>query len=151
MLFLFLFLFSIPPPLFYAPSRLYPAAIVLLWPGFLVSSEWGRLVFGLRDSFLGSFPWIWFLIRTLQSSVCLLKKTVSIRLEKSGGGVRAGCATVCVLGSPCGGVVSRFGCGQCFLCDLGLGLEMWGGRGGSICVQSTHVYMYAERRDKILD
>ena len=60
-----------------------------------------------------------------KSSVCILKKTVSIRWGKSRGEVRAGC--VCS-GKSIWGSCVQIWLWSNLLCDLGLGLENCSGR-----------------------
>jgi len=62
-------------------------------------SLWMRSASAWPVGFLSKSPWICVLIRAFQSSTCRLKKTVSIRWEKSGWVVRAVFACLGTFGS----------------------------------------------------
>ena len=72
-------------------------------------SFWIRSASAWPFGFSANSPWIWFLIRTFQSSVCRLKKTCRFVGENPVERSVLGCS---VWGSPSEGVGSRFDYGQ---------------------------------------
>jgi len=90
-----------------------------------ICSSWMRSASAWPVGFTSSSPLICDLIRTFQSSTSHLKKTVSIRWEKSGWVVRA--VLVCLGKSRWGSWVHTWHWSN-FLWDLGIGLAAWGGR-----------------------
>jgi len=88
-------------------------------------SLWIRSASAWPVGFSTKSPGICVSIRAFQLSTCRLKKTVSIRWEKSGGVVRAGLAS---LGKSKWGSWVHMWLWSNFLWDLGFGSVIWGGR-----------------------